>query len=62
VFARRNSSTGTVDAYTSSRMSFYSNGSALTLSLLDARITTYMAEILLPPVSRRRRHAGGYGL
>lgn len=62
VFAR---SIGTsFDAFTNARLSFYSFGEALDLSLLNARLTTYMAAIAAPPLtqSRRRRDFGGFGL
>jgi hypothetical protein len=45
VFARRRSDTGTIDAYTSSRLAWYSIGESLNLAQLDARLATYMAEI-----------------
>lgn len=45
VFARRRSDTSTIDSYTSSRLAWYSIGEALTMSQLDARLTTYMAAI-----------------
>jgi hypothetical protein len=61
VFARSDSSS-VAQTLSNARISFYSIGSSLTLSLLDSRITTYMSEILKAPDSRRRRYAGGYGL
>jgi hypothetical protein len=45
VFARRRTDTGTIDAYTSSRLAWYSIGENLDLSLLESRLATYMAAI-----------------
>jgi hypothetical protein len=54
VFARRRSDTGTIDSYTSSRLAWYSIGESLNLALLDARLTTYMNDILKPITNQRR--------
>lgn len=62
VFARRRTDTGLADAYTASRLAWYSVGESLNLALLDARLTTYMSEITKPIISRRRRQQGAYGL
>lgn len=49
--------------YMDGRMSFYSIGSVLTSNAaLKIRVDAYMAAIATLPNTRRRRHAGGYGL
>jgi hypothetical protein len=53
VFARRRNS-GVIDLYTGSRMAWYSIGESLNLALLDARLTTYMTDVLKPITNQRR--------
>jgi hypothetical protein len=51
VFARN---TGSPNLYSSARLAWYSIGESLNLALLDARLTTYMTDVLKPITNQRR--------